>query len=135
VALVRAEQAIDALIEDADGDIATGLRILRASLESPLRQLVDNGGGESAVIVNDVRAAEQDIGYDVARTSFGNMFDLGIVDPVKVVRVALENAVSVAAIMLTTEAVVGEIPEEQPPAPPMGDGMGMDDMGMGGMGF
>ncbi len=136
VALVRAEQAIDALIEDADGDIATGLRILRASLESPLRQLVDNGGGESAVIVNDVRAAEQDIGYDVARASLGNMFDLGIVDPVKVVRVALENAVSVAAIMLTTEAVVGEIPEEQPPAPPMGgEGMGMEGMGgMGGMG-
>ena len=137
VALVRAEQALDALIDDADGDIATGLRILRESLESPLRQLVDNGGGESAVIVNDVRAAEQDIGYDVAGTRLGNMFDLGIVDPAKVVRVALENAVSVAALMLTTETVVGEIPEAQPPAPPapMGDGMGMDDMDMGGLGM
>ena len=134
VALVRAEQALDALIDDADGDIATGLRILRESLESPLRQLVDNGGGESAVIVNDVRAAEQDIGYDVAGTRLGNMFDLGIVDPAKVVRVALENAVSVAALMLTTETVVGEIPEAQPPAP-MGDGMGMDDMDMGGLGM
>ncbi len=134
VALVRAEKALDPLIEDAAGDIATGLRILRKSLESPLRQLVENGGGESAVIVNDVRKAEQDIGYDVANARLGNMFDLGIIDPAKVVRVALENAVSVAALMLTTETIVGEIPEEQPAAP-MGEAMGMDDMGMGGMGF
>ena len=134
VALVRAERALDALIEDAaDGDVATGLRILRDSLESPLRQLVDNGGGESAVIVNDVRKAEQDIGYNVASSRLGNMFDLGIVDPAKVVRVALENAVSVAALMLTTETVVGEIPAPPPPQVPMGggEGMGMEDMGMG----
>ncbi len=135
VALVRAEGAVDAAIEGVEGDIVTGMRILRDSLESPLRQLVDNGGGESAVIVTDVRKAEQDIGYDVANARLGNMLDLGIVDPAKVVRVALENAVSVAAIMLTTETVVAEIPEDKPPAPPMGgEGMGMEDMGMGGMG-
>ncbi len=133
VALIRVQESLDALIEELDGgDQATGVRILRHSLESPLRQIVANAGMESSVIVQDVRNAEFNVGYDVAREQFGDMFKLQIVDPAKVVRVALESAVSVAALMLTTESVVGDIPEENPqaPMPPGPEGMG----GMGGMG-
>ena len=133
VALIRAQASLDSLIAEADDDEATGLRILRHSLEYPLRQLVDNAGLEASVIVEDVRAAEANVGYDVAREQFGDMLKLRIVDPVKVTRVALESAVSVAALMLTTEAVVGELPEETPAAaPPPGAEEAM--AGMGGMG-
>ena len=103
-----------------------------ADTRSPLRQLATNAGVEGSVIVEDVRKAEQNIGYDVAGDRFGDMFKLHIIDPVKVMRVALENAVSVAALMLTTESVVADIPEDKPAAAPGGpEGMGE----MGGMGF
>ena len=116
--------------------LQTPLRILERALESPLRQLVANAGLESSVIVDDVRGAAANIGYDVAAGELGDMYKLGILDPVKVTRAALENAVSVAALMLTTESLVADIVQE-PAAPlPGGGGMppGMDDMGMGGMG-
>ena len=126
VALIRAQSALDAAIEEAgETDYGTGLRILRKAIEAPLRQLVANGGGEPAVIVEDVREADHNVGYDVAKESFGDMFELKIIDPVKVVRVALESAVSVSALMLTTESVVGDIEEAPlpmgtPPSPEMG---------------
>ena len=130
VAFIRAQVSLDPLIEETEGtDLATGLRILRQSLEAPLRQLAENAGLEGSVIVQDVRRADRNVGYDVAGEQFGDMFKLQIVDPVKVVRVALESAVSVAALMLTTESVVGEIPEETPAMPGPGpgpEGMGMD---------
>ena len=133
VAFIRVESALDALIAEAENtDIATGLRILRDVLDSPLRQLATNAGVEGSVIVEDVRKADQNTGYDVAGDRFGDMFKLHIIDPVKVMRVALENAVSVAALMLTTESVVADIPEDKPAAMPGGpEGMGE----MGGMGF
>ena len=136
VAYIRVQPVLDPLIAAAEKvslDRATGMRILRSALESPLRQLVANAGLEGSVIVEDVRRAPANVGYDVAHGQLGDMFKLGIIDPVKVTRVALENAVSVAALMLTTESLVGEIPEEKQPA---GAGGGMDGMGgMGGMDF
>ena len=129
VAFIRVQSALDPLIEEHDGtDTATGLRILQRALESPTRQIVENAGLEPAVIVMDVRAAEQNTGYDAAGERFGDMFELGIVDPVKVCRVAIENAVSVAALMLTTEAVVSEIKEEPSAMSPMTEGMDMSDI-------
>ena len=127
VALIRAQSALDALIKEHDEtDTGTGLRILRQALESPLRQLVANAGLEASVIVQDVRNAETNIGFDVAKEQMGDMFKLNIIDPVKVVRVALESAVSVSALMLTTEAVVAEIEEAAPAAPAGAPDMGMD---------
>jgi chaperonin GroEL len=95
-----------------DPEEVIGVQILRKAIESPLRQIVENGGRESAVVIQDVRAAKQNVGYDAAHERYGDMFELGIIDPAKVSRVAMENAVSVAALMLTTEAVVGELPPE-----------------------
>ncbi|MSQ41743.1 MAG: chaperonin GroEL [Dehalococcoidia bacterium] len=133
VAYIRSQRVLDPLIKKAAADPnrfdeAVGLRILRMALESPLRQLVENAGLEGSVIIEDVRAAKPGIGYDVAHAKMGDMFKLGIIDPVMVSRIALENAVSIAAIMLTTESLVGDIP--QPPAAPGGEGMG--GMGMDG---
>ena len=144
VALIRAQTTLDEFettLEDQDE--RTGVRILRRAIEEPLRQLAENGGLEGSIIVADVRKAKQNIGYDIRTEALGDMFKLGIVDPVKVTRAAVENAVSVAALMLTTESVVGEIPEPLPTPPPgsgavpdemaaMGGGMG-DMGGMGGM--
>ena len=134
VAFIRAQPAVEAFILTmAIHDEATGARILHKALESPLRQIVENGGREGAVVIDDVRAAKQNVGYDAAGERMGDMFDLGIIDPVKVSRIALENAVSVAALMLTTQGVVGDLPPDRNdmaiPAGGMDDGMG----GMGGM--
>ena len=136
VAFIRVQEAIvRAANELEDPDEATGARILQRALESPLRQLVANAGLEGSVIVDDVRAAPANTGYDVAGGALGDMYELGILDPVKVSRAALENAVSVAALMLTTESLVAERKEDKPAGPPGGMPPGMDDMGMGGMGM
>ena len=133
---------LDPLLEElADSEEALGVKILSDALDAPLRQIADNAGQEASVVVQHVRDAAQDnIGYDASSGELGDMFALGIVDPVKVVRVALESAASVAALMLTTEAAVGDLPEPKtaPAMPPGGGmpdmgGMGMGDMGMGGM--
>ena len=111
VAYIRVQAALDVLIgELTEPDEILGVRILRKALESPLRRIVENGGREGAVVIDDVRNAAQNVGYDAAGESMGDMFTLGIIDPVKVSRVALESAVSVAAMMLTTEGAVGELP-------------------------
>ncbi len=129
VAFIRVQKSLDAVIERLTGDERTGARILRMALESPLRQIVENAGGEPSVIVERVKEAPTNTGYDADGDRMGDMFKLGIIDPVKVSRVALENAVSVAALMLTTEAAVAELEEAEKPMPDM-SGMG----GMGGMG-
>ena len=142
VAFIRIQDDIAALAESMeDPDEATGARILHHALESPLRLLVENAGLEGSVLVEDVRRAGANEGYDVALGKMGDMFELGILDPVKVSRAALENAVSVAALMLTTESVVAEIPEKGPRSamdPEMaaamaGGGMGGGMPGMPGM--
>ena len=144
VAFIRAQSSIDALIESLSGDEKTGAVLVQRALEAPLRQIVENAGQEPSVVVENVRAATPDtVGYNAATDEMGDMFDLGIIDPVKVSRVALESATSIASLMLTTEVAVGEIPEPIAPMGPPGGGdmggMGGMDMGgmggMGGMGF
>jgi chaperonin GroEL len=125
VALIRVRDSLDPLIAELEGDERTGAQILKKSLDSPLRQIVANAGGEPSVIVDQVLAGKSPrIGYDAEHDKMGDLFQLGIIDPVKVVRVALENAVSVAALMLTTEAAVAEIPEDKKAAQPQ---PGMED--------
>jgi chaperonin GroEL len=130
VAYVR---AIEALKNPQDlgllnEDQATGVNIVRLALESPLRTIAENAGQEGSVIVNKVRDGKKDFGYNALENKFENFFEAGIIDPTKVTRLALENAASIAGLLLTTEAVVSEIPEEHPaPAMPHGGG------GMGGM--
>jgi chaperonin GroEL len=113
---------------EGEGDIATGVRIVLRALEEPLRQIARNAGLEGSVIVDRLKREEVGIGFNAATGEWVNMIETGIVDPTKVTRSALQNAASVAALFLTTEAVVADKPEE-------GGGMGMPDMGgMGGMG-
>jgi chaperonin GroEL len=112
VAYLRAREALTPLLDELDGDEATGVRILQAALESPLRQIVLNAGGEPAVVVGQVAAGSGYYGYDAATGTYGDMFKLGIIDPVKVVRVALDSAVSVSALMLTTESLISDIPRK-----------------------
>ena len=109
-------------------DQATGVNIVRLALEAPLRIIAENAGQEGSVIVNKVRDGKKDFGYNARDNKFENFFEAGIIDPTKVTRLALENAASIAGLLLTTEAVVSEIAEENP-APQMPHGGG----GMGGM--
>lgn len=124
VALINAAPALDKLQEQ--GDPATGIQILRRALEEPLRQLAENAGQDGAVIVQNVRREQKEksnsnIGFDVLGEDYGDMVEKGIIDPAKVTRSALENAASIAAMILTTEALVTDIPEKEkaPAAPPM----------------
>ncbi|MEM1503601.1 chaperonin GroEL [Domibacillus sp. 8LH] len=113
---------------EGEGDVATGVRIVLRALEEPLRQIARNAGLEGSVIVDRLKREEVGVGFNAATGEWVNMIETGIVDPTKVTRYALQNAASVAALFLTTEAVVADKPEE-------GGGMGMPDMGgMGGMG-
>lgn len=126
--LMRAQDTVRAL--KLDGDENLGRQIVERALEEPLRIIVENAGAESSVIVNQVRAEKGNYGYDAKNGVFVDMMEAGIIDPAKVTRTALQNAASIAGLLLTTEAVISEIPEEkkETPAPQMG-GMG----GMGGM--
>ncbi len=129
VALIRAAKALDKLnLENADQN--TGVSIVKAALESPLRTIVENAGGEASVVVNAVKEGKDDYGYNAGADEYVNMFKAGIIDPTKVTRLALENAASIAGLLLTTEAVVADHPEPEAPAMPGGGGM---PGGMGGM--
>lgn len=124
VAYIRAIEALKNVATDND-DQATGVNIVRLALEAPLRTIVENAGQEGSVIVNKVRDGKKDFGYNASENKFENFFAAGIIDPTKVSRLALENAASIAGLLLTTEAVVSDIPEEKPePAMPHGGGMG-----------
>ena len=127
VALVRAVNALDGLT-GANDDQTVGINILRRAIEAPLRQIVSNAGDEPSVVINAVKAGEGNYGYNAATGVYGDMLEMGILDPAKVTRSALEHAASVAGLMLTTEAMITDIPEDKPAMPDMG-GMG----GMGGM--
>ena len=123
VALVRAEKALDNLKGD-NADENTGIAIVRRAIEEPLRQIITNAGGEGAVVVQKVREGKGDFGYNARTEEYTNMYKAGIIDPTKVTRVALENAASIAALLLTTECVITDEPESEGAAmPPMG-GMG-----------
>ncbi|MGS0707602.1 chaperonin GroEL [Acinetobacter sp. ANC 3781] len=127
VALVRAAKALDGLVGIND-DQNVGINILRRAIEAPLRQIVANAGDEPSVVINAVKNGEGNFGYNAATGEYGDMLEMGILDPAKVTRSALEHAASVAALMLTTECMITDIPEDKPAMPDMG-GMG----GMGGM--
>ena len=127
VALVRAVNALDGL-KGINEDQTAGINILRRAIEAPLRQIVANAGDEPSVVINAVKAGEGNFGYNAATGEYGDMLEMGILDPAKVTRSALEHAASVAGLMLTTEAMITDIPEDKPAMPDMG-GMG----GMGGM--
>ena len=121
VALVRAADALAQLKGD-NADETTGIQIVTRAIEEPLRQIVANAGNEGSVVVSKVKEGKADYGYNAKKEEFENMFKAGIIDPTKVTRVALENAASVAGMLLTTECVLADIPEETPPMPPMGGG-------------
>ena len=127
VAYIRAIDALKDLPTDNE-DQTTGVNIVRLALESPLRTIAENAGQEGSVIVNKVRDGKKDFGYNARDNKFEDFFPAGIIDPTKVARLALENAASIAGLLLTTEAVVSDIADEKDaPAMPHGGG------GMGGM--
>ncbi|HUV74407.1 MAG TPA: chaperonin GroEL [Anaerolineae bacterium] len=126
VALINAIEAIDKSkeLKELKGDEATGVAIVRRALEEPLRQIVENSGKDGAVVLEQVRRLQKEkkslsIGYDVLAEDFGEMTEKGIIDPAKVTRSAVENAASIAAMIITTEALVTDIPKDEPPMPPM----------------
>ncbi len=121
VALVRSQAALDAL-ELSDATEEVGVSIVRRALEDPLRQIARNAGQEDSVIIAKVKDEGGNVGYDAHRERFIDMFEAGIPDPTKVVRVALQNAASIAALMITTETLIAELPEAEAPAPPMPPG-------------
>jgi chaperonin GroEL len=129
VALVRALKAIEKLV-GANEDQTTGIKILARSIEEPLRQIVSNAGEDAAVVLNRVREGKGTFGYNAASGEYGDMIEMGILDPTKVTRLALQNAASVAGLLLTTEVMIAESPKEDEHAHGApGGGMG----GMGGM--
>jgi chaperonin GroEL len=128
VALVRAKQAIAKLKAD-NHDQDVGINIARRAMEEPLRQIVSNAGGEPSVVLNKVAEGKGNFGFNAATDEYGDMVSMGILDPTKVTRTALQNAASVAGLMITTEAMVAEAPKEESAGAPEMGGMG----GMGGM--
>jgi chaperonin GroEL len=122
VALVRAQKTLEKLAA-VNIDEATGIQIVSKAIESPLRTIVENAGGEGSVVINKVLDGKGDFGYDAKSDSYVDMLKAGIIDPKKVTRVALENAASVSGMILTTECALINIKEDASPMPPMGGGM------------
>lgn len=124
VAYIRSQKALEGLTGD-NADQTTGINIIRRAIEEPLRQICENAGIDGAVVVQKVREGKGDYGYNAAKDTYGNMFSEGVIDPTKVARVALEKAASIAGLMLTTECIMVDEKEENPPVPA--------NPGMGGM--
>ncbi len=128
VALVRASKVLETL-KSLNDDQAVGVRILHRAIQEPLRQIVKNAGEEPSVILNKVSEGKGNYGYNAANGTYGDMLEMGIIDPAKVTRLALQNAASVSGLLLTTEAMVAELPKKDEPAMPAGGGGGMGGMG------
>ncbi|MBB6325299.1 chaperonin GroEL [Algoriphagus iocasae] len=126
VALIRASEAL-ADLKGLNEDEDTGINIIRQAIEFPLRTIVSNAGGEPSVVINKIRENSGNYGYNARTDKYEDLFSVGVIDPTKVTRLALENAASIAALLLTTECVVADVKEDAPAMPPMGGG------GMGGM--
>ena len=110
-------------VKGDNDDEQTGINIIERAVEEPIRQIVENAGLEGSVVVSKIKDGKDDFGFNAKNEKYENMLKAGIIDPAKVVRVALENASSVAGMLLTTECVISEIPsKEDPPIPPMGIG-------------
>ena len=123
-AYIHAQAAVEKVVDKLDGDEKTGAKIVLKALEAPMYTIAYNAGLEGAVIVNKVKESKQNFGFDAYKEEYVNMMDAGIIDPAKVARTALQNAASVAASLLTTESVVADIKEPQPPMPQVPGGMG-----------
>ena len=130
VALVRCISSVGE-VKGANHDQDMGIKIVQRAIQEPLRQIVANAGEEGSVVLNNVLSQEGNNGYNAGSGEYGDMIAMGILDPTKVTRVALQHAASIAGMMITTEAMVAEMPDDTPAAPPMGDMGGMG--GMGGM--
>src|SRR5699024_2514780 len=123
VALIRAKAAV-AEVEGDNIDQEAGVKLVVRAIEAPLRTIVSNAGGEASVVVNKVAEGSGNYGYNAATDEYGDLVEQGVLDPTKVTRTALQNAASVAALLLTTEVAIAELPEEKPEAamPDMGGG-------------
>ena len=122
VALVRAIAALNDLKGDNhDQDI--GINITKRAMEAPLRQIVTNGGGEASVVLNEVSNGKGNFGYNAGDEVYGDMLEMGILDPTKVTRAALQHAASISGLMITTEAMITDIPQDEAPAAAGGDAM------------
>jgi chaperonin GroEL len=128
VALLRAKKAVDALKSD-NADIQAGIKIVSKALEAPIRQIAENSGVEGSIVVGKVLEKSGNFGFDAQKEEYTDLVLAGIIDPTKVVRTALQDAASIASILITTEAMIAEKPKEKAPAPMPGGG------GMGGMDF
>jgi len=122
VALIRSIQSLDKLKGDTE-DEQTGIEIIKAAVEAPLRQIVENAGIEGSIVVHNVKEGKGDYGFNARTEKYENLLEAGVIDPTKVTRVALENAASIASMILTTECAIAENQEDNP-MPPMGGGMG-----------
>jgi len=111
VALIRAQAVLDSLA--VEGEQRFGVQIIRHAIEEPMRQIAENAGVEGSIVVNRVREGTADFGYDAATGEYGNLLSMGVIDAVKVVRTALENAASVASLMLTTECSIADFSKER----------------------
>ena len=121
IALIRSLKTIDKL-KSLNEDESTGIAIIKRSVEEPLRQIIANSGGEGAVIIQKVKEGKDDFGYNARTESYDNLYSAGVIDPTKVTRIAIENAASIASMLLTTECVIADEPMDDP-VPPMGGGM------------
>jgi chaperonin GroEL len=125
VALLRARKAVGR-IKDDNEDVQAGINIVLKALEAPIRQIAENAGVEGSIVVGKIMDQnEPDYGFDAQNEKYGDMFKAGIIDPAKVVRHALQDAASIAGLLVTTEAMVAELPKKDTPAPSMPGG-GMD---------
>jgi chaperonin GroEL len=127
VALLRAKKSVEAL-KSENPDIQAGINIVSKALEAPLRQIVENAGVEGSIVAGKVLEKSGNFGFDAQKEQYVDMVQAGIIDPTKVVRVALQDAASVAALLITTEAMIAETPKEKTPPMPTGGGMGMGGM-------
>ena len=131
VALVRAGKVLDSLEVGDDHDEQVGVNIVRRALEEPLRQIAQNAGQEGAVVVGKVREGDDSFGFNAATEKYEDLVAAGVIDPAKVTRTALQNAASIAGLMLTTEAMIADSPDEKGDGGMGGMGGGMGGMGMG----
>ena len=129
VALLRAKQAVGTIKGD-NADQDAGIKLILKAIEAPLREIVNNAGGEASVVVNEVLNGKGNYGFNASNDTYGDMLEMGILDPTKVTRTALQNAASVASLLLTTECMVAEAPKDEAAAPAMPDMGGMGGMGM-----
>jgi chaperonin GroEL len=127
VAYLRAISVLEGL-KGENEDQTTGIEIIKRAIEEPLRQIAVNAGKEGAVVAQNVKSGKGDYGYNAQTDKYEKLYASGVIDPVKVVRVALENAASVAGMFLTTEAVIVDVKEDAPAGPPQGMGGGMPGM-------